>query len=367
MKLTRMTRQRGAATAVLALSLLIACGGTDEERVDEGTRIAQVRTVVLEPETWTESIRTYGTFEAAEEVSLSVDFSATARRVHFRDGDRIAAGELLVELDRKERELVVTRAQKNVEDLKAQLDRARGELRRSEDLYVRDAISREELDRIRAEKQSLSARYGEALAGERFAQRELEETTLISPVSGRVARRLVEPGETVLPGQVLGVVQAVDTLRVVSFVSEKNINALRVGSPARVTTPGVRGQVFPARIESLGAEADPRTGNFTVKLTVENDGGLLRAGMTARVELEGLEYENALLIPAAATVDRNRRRVVFTVVDGKAVEVEPVLAATLGERIPVLDGLEAGAVLIVDGMADLVDGSPVAAGSGEAG
>ncbi len=124
-------------------------------------------------------------------------------------------------------------------------------------------------------------------------------------------------------------------------------------------TPGVRGRVYPAHIESVAAQAEAATGNFAVKLTVENDDGLLRAGMTARVELEGLSFDQVLLIPAAATVDRERRRVVYVLRDGLAREVEPVLAATLEDRLPVLAGLEAGDALITTGFEDLVDGTPV--------
>jgi membrane fusion protein (multidrug efflux system) len=160
-----------------------------------------------------------------------------------------------------------------------------------------------------------------------------------------------------MPGQQLALIQTVDTVRVTTFVSEKDINALRVGGEARVTTPGVRGKEYAARIESLGAKADSATGNFTVRLALRNEDGLLRDGMTARVHLQGLQYPDALLVPDTAVVDRNRRRVVYKVVNGKAVEVAPVLAATVGDLIPVLDGLQAGDRIIVEGLEGVVDGS----------
>ncbi len=351
----------GPRSILLALVVVLAgCGRPAEIETGAGAdRVPRVRAVTLAPETWNETIRTYGVFEAAEEVNLSVDFSATVRRVRFREGGRVSAGEPLLELDRGERQLLLDRAAQTVEQIQAQLDRARGTLRRAEDLFVADSISRQEYEQARAEMRSLAARYGEAVAARRMAQRDLGETTLASPVTGRVVRRRVEPGETVLPGQVLGVVQTADVLRVVTFVTEREVNALRIGGPAKVTTPGVRGRVYPARVASVAAQAETATGNFAVKLTVSNDDGLLRAGMTARVELEDLSFDQVLLIPAAATVDRDRRRVVYVVEGGTAREVEPVLAATLEDRLPVLAGLEAGDVLITSGLEDLVDGSRV--------
>ncbi len=379
----RTEHRDGIRVAALTLLLLAGCGRPDATDPDAiAPRIQRVRTVTLAPETWSETIHTYGVFEAAEEVTLSVDWNATVRRVRFREGDRVSAGDPLLELDRGERQLLVDRAAQNVEQVAAQLERARSALERAEDLYAVDSITGEEYDASRAEVRSLAARYGEAVAARRMAEGDLGETLLVSPVSGRVASRRVDPGETVLPGQVLGVVQAADVVRVVTFVTEKEVNALQVGGPAEVTTPGVRGRVYPARVESVNPQADPATGNFTVKLAVSNDGGLLRAGMTARVELAGLTYDGALLVPAAATVDRRRRRVVFVVRDGAVREVEPVLAATpggrtpggrtpgggtLGERYPVLAGLEAGDAVVVSGLEGLVDGTPVevVAASGE--
>ena len=175
----------------------------------------------------------------------------------------------------------------------------------------------------------------------------------------------MEPGETVLAGDALARVQAAGSVRVVTFVTEKDINALRVGSPALVTTPGVRGREYSARVDQVGFKADARTGNFPVKLALPNEDGLLRDGMTARVVLQGLAYEDALLVPRAALVDRDRRRVIFKAVGGRAVEVEPILAADIGDDLPVLDGLVAGDVVIVEGLDTVSDGARISvAGDG---
>ena len=197
------------------------------------------------------------------------------------------------------------------------------------------------------------------MAAQRLAERELTESRVLSPVSGIVDRRLVEPGETVMPGQLLGSVQVVDRVRVRVHVGEREVNDLRVGAVAEVRSAGVPGRVYQARIEAVGIKADPQTGNFPVKLTLSNEDGLLRPGMTARVQLQGLTHSDTLLIPDEALVDRRRRRVVYVVRDGKAVEVEPLLRASVGDEIPVLGGLHPGDRLVVAGMEQLIDGSPV--------
>jgi membrane fusion protein (multidrug efflux system) len=111
-----------------------------------------------------------------------------------------------------------------------------------------------------------TARYEDALAAQRLAERELTESRVLSPVSGIVDRRLVETGETVMPGQLLGSVQVVDRVRVRVHVGEREVNDLRVGAVAEVRSAGVPGRVYQARIEAVGIKADPQTGNFPVKV-----------------------------------------------------------------------------------------------------
>jgi membrane fusion protein (multidrug efflux system) len=346
--------------AIGLLLFVVGCEKTEVRDVAEPeSRLPKVRTLTLKPMPWIESIQTHGVIEAAEEVDVTIDFSATVRSVHFREGAPVAMAEPIIDLDRGKRELHLSRVTTSVTETKAQLEQASSNLERRQELYQKNLISREQYDQARTARQSAGARYQEALAAQRLAQRELGETQLLSPVSGRIAKRLVDPGETVMPGQSLAVIQTTDSVRVVTYVSEKDINALRVGTQAQVTTPGVPGRVYQAVIESVGIKADPGTGNFTVKLTIQNKDGLLRDGMTATAELQGIEYPEALLVPESAVVDRNRHRVVYKVVDNRAVEVQPVFRASMREHIPVLDGLESGDILIVSGMENVIDGAEI--------
>jgi membrane fusion protein (multidrug efflux system) len=228
---------------------------------------------------------------------------------------------------------------------------------------AKSAVSRELLENSEIAVRRAAATHDDALSGLALAQREVDDSRVLSPVTGVVEQRQVEPGETVLPGQALATIQSVDSLRIVSFVSERDVNFLRLGAAATVRSPGARGRVFDANIVSIGVKADPRTGNFPVKLGLGNDEGLLRPGMTARVELDGLLERERLLIPDSAVVDRDRRKVVYVLEPGDggpvARERRPLLRATAGEQLPVIDGLVAGERLIVTGLEWLVDGSPV--------
>jgi membrane fusion protein (multidrug efflux system) len=345
---------------LLVSTLLTSCSEeAPEQPIASEPRTPKVKILNLEPHTWQQTLEAYGVVESAEDVAITVDFSAQVSAVYFEEGQRVEQGRLLIELDSRKRDLRLAQAKTAVEETRAGLEEARHDLQRRRGLAESGAVSREVLDRSEIALRRATARYEDAMAAHRLAERELTESRILSPVSGIVDRKAVEQGETVMPGQFLGSVQTVDRVRVRVYVSEREVNDLRVGARAEVRSASVPGSIFQAKVEAVGIKADPKTGNFAVKLTLANEDGLLRPGMTTRVRLQGLTHSEALLIPDDALVDRRRRRVVYVVRDGQAVEVEPLLRASVAEHIPVIEGLKPGDQLVVAGMEQLVDGSPV--------
>jgi membrane fusion protein (multidrug efflux system) len=321
--------------------------------------IAEVEVLLLKPQSWTETINSYGVVEAAEEITITVDFSDRVTKVHFKEGNRVKAGQLLVEFDREKQSLRLTQSGTTLKESQAALDNSLKTFKRQQALFERKNISRSRFEEAQLEFQRAKARYEESIAAVQLVERDLADRKITSPAAGLVEKRSVNPGETVTAGTSIAVIQTVATVRIVTFVTEKEINHLRLGSEAIVTTSGVQGRKYIARIESLGAKADPTTGTFNVKLTIPNPEGLLRPGMTTRVKLQGKQYQDAIWIPDNAFVDRNRRRVVYKVVDGMATEVEPVIAFFNEDRIHVLSGLQAGDQLIINGLSNIKNGSKV--------
>ncbi len=329
------------------------------EAANQPSRIAAVEVKILEPQRWAETISSFGVIDAAQEIVITVDFSERVNRVHVGEGDRIEADQLLIELDGKKQQLRLARFRTTLKETKANLTNAQTTLKRQEALYAKRNIALSKLEESQLVLKTARARFDEALAAVRLAERELADRKINSPAAGQIVKKSVEPGEIVSPGTPLIVIQVVDAVRVITYVTEKDINHLSLGNEATVTTPGVQGRAHTARIESLGSKADTDTGNFSVKLTIPNSDGLLRPGMTARVNLQGLTYQDAILIPERALVDRNRRRVAYKVENGKAVQVEPIISLTTVDQAHVLSGLQAGDRLIVNGLANIVAGTPV--------
>jgi len=263
--------------AALSLALAVGCWGCSDAPPDGPAeaapppRVAEVQVLTLAPERWQQQVLAYGVIEPAEDLDVSVDLSAEVAAVHFDEGDQVAAGQLLIELDSAEQGLRLEQAEAAVAEARAGLDEARSDHERRRGLAGSGAVSREVLERSELALARAGAWLEDALAARALAEREVREGRIESPVDGTVERRQVEPGERVMPGQVLASIQTLGRVRVRAHVGEREVNDLAAGSAAEVRSPGARGRVFDAVIESVGMRADPETGNFPVRLTLPNE------------------------------------------------------------------------------------------------
>ena len=354
---------RAIAYALVPPGALLLAACSDEAAPELSEPVAATPPVVsvqvIQSREWQGTVGTFGVVEALEEISVAAELSGTVKAVHVDEGDRVEAGQLLLELDPHKRQLALEQAGQQVQRARATLEEARLKLQRRRNLAEKETISREVLDNAQLAVDAATAAYQQAVASEQLAQRELADTRIFSPTAGLVDIQAVEAGEPVAAGASLITLQAVAGLRVQTWVSEADIGNIRAGADARVTVSGLAGREYGASVEWVGVNADPATGNFPVKLIITDDAEALRPGMTARAELDGVSVPDALLLPEGALVDRQRRRVVFVVEEGRARMREPLLAAGFNNRLQILSGLSVGDQVVIDGHTLLVDGSEV--------
>ncbi len=344
-----------------AALLITACGAeVPDTEPKASTALAHgVTTEQLEPVSWQGWVASFGVVEALKEVNVASELSGTVSAVYVDEGDRVEAGQLLLELDTRKRDLALEQAKQQVERTQIALKEAQLKLERRHSLAERETISQEILDNARLAVDAASATHQQALAARNLAQRELADTRIISPTTGLVDEQRVEPGEPVQAGASLIKLQALGGVRVQTWVSEQDVLLLSAGDNAEVEVPGLPGESFAGLVEWVGVKADPSTGNFPIKLILDSDHPGLRPGMTASTRMQAKAIADVLILPETALLDRNRRRMVFVVEDGIAQLREPVLSAGLSGSLQILAGLSAGERVITEGHQSLVDGSPV--------
>lgn len=357
---------------LIALPLaLLACSEAPAPAAEEPTvtLVVDVTVQELKTQVWQGSIRTFGVVEALEEVSVASELSGTVQAVHVNEGDSVEAGQLLLELDPQKRQLALQQSGQQVNRTRAALEEAQLKLQRRRNLSEQETISQEVLDNAQLNVDAALATHQQALVSQQLAERELADTRIFSPTAGLVDIQAVEVGEAVTVGASLITLQAMQGLRVHTWVSETDIRHIQAGGEAQVIAAGLSGREFKASIEWVGVSADPHTGNFPVKLILTNETDALRPGMTATTVLEGINIPDVLLLPESALVDRDRRRVVFIVEQDAQRSVarlrEPLLAAGFGHRLHILDGVAPGDLVVTSGQQQLLEGTTVNIRSGD--
>lgn len=342
----------------LVVQSLILSGCSKEESIQEikGNSQISVEIQKITPRTLAGKLSCFGVLESVNEVIVNVDFPAPVAKVMVREGQRVRKGELLLRFDTTKLELKYQQTKAALSQEMSTLENHSITKKRIENLLKSGAVSQQAADDARSAYKTTLGRVKESQNGLKLLKRDLEHSNVHSPIDAIVNSKMVEVGQNTIAYQPLILLDTTKSLNVSVYVGESAVPFLRIGSPAIVNT--VAG-TLESKIYSIGAKSDPQTGNFEVKLLIDNTKGVLKPGMTADVELSLLAMENRLVIPQTALSGRYGRYVVFRVVDGLARQTEVEVSMDYKDRILVTRGLAGGETLIVNGADKVRDGAPV--------
>jgi RND family efflux transporter MFP subunit len=288
--------------------------------------------------------------------------------VNVRLGDPVSQGQLIAKIEDNEiveqvrqSEAAEKVAQATIRQREADLALAQTNVERSRNLFARQLLPRQTLDDSEARYQAAVAQLDLARATLAQTDARLQElkitltnTRVTSPVTGFVAKRLVDPGAWVSQQAPVVSVVAISTLRLVSNIVERDLRVVNVGDSAEVEVDAYPGEKFAGRIARVAPVLDPATRTAEMEVEVPNRGNRLKPGMYARVSLLVDERKNALVVPRPAVVDYDGKRGVWTVTgDNKAQFVPVELGMEAPERIEVRSGLKEGDQIVVVGAASL--------------
>lgn len=300
-------------------------------------------------------IMSSGNLEAIDLVDVLAKVPGQIETLAVEEGDRVEAGDVLLELDPNEYRVAAARTQVEVD--KRQADLARYQRMLAEGVLSKVDFAQAEYDLRQAE-----------LAAEQ-AQIDLHEATVRAPIDGVISSRRVHRGARVMGNHHLFTIVNPDELWVHVHVPEADLPGLKLGQAAEVTSDVLDGLSFAATVDRIAPVVDPQSG--TVKITVRlADAAQLRPGMFVNVRVVTASRENTLLIPKRAIVYSGEGATVFRV-EGTARElVATRVAVSVGagdaDSVEVITGLAAGDRVVVLGQDTLRTGLPVKLVSGEA-
>jgi membrane fusion protein, multidrug efflux system len=289
-------------------------------------------------------IEAIGTAKANEAVDITSKTSNIVTAVHFRDGEQVKAGQILVELDAAQATADLAAATADYTDSVSQFNRSR-------ELLATQALSKAQAEQLESTMKANAARVAAAKA-------KFSDTYIRAPFGGRVGLRRVSLGTLISPGTVIATLDDTSLIKVDFAVPDVFVSELRAGLNVSASTTALPGRHFEGQISSVDSRIDPNTRSITVRAIVPNRDAALRPGMFLTVSVAKDERQ-ALMIPEQALVPEQSRQFVYVVQGGKAKKREVQIGLRQPGRVEVSTGLIAGEFVVTEGTQKIREGSSV--------
>jgi multidrug efflux system membrane fusion protein len=310
-----------------------------------------------------------GRFDAIEEVQVRARVGGYVTNVEFRDGDIVHTGDLLYLIDSRPFEAVAEQANGQLSDARAKVELAKRELDRALTLTLNQTVTEATVDQRRQALQAAHAAEMQAEGALKAAQLNVEFTHVLAPITGRVSRHLVTPGNLVQGSDngastLLTTIVSLDPIYMYFDVDEatylknnklwfegKRPSSRDTPNPVQVALTGETKPSHDGKMDFIDNRLDVSTGTLRSRAIIPNKDLSILPGQFGRVRLIGSSPYEALLIPDTAIATDQSRKIVFVVKEDDTVEARAVVLGPLDEGLRVIrEGLKAEDRVIVDGI-----------------
>jgi len=364
---------RAAWVALAAAAVAVACGG--DERADARPP-PEVTVAVARTGAVPDRREHVGNARAVNRIEVRARVRGYLIEQAFADGERVAAGDLLFRIDPKPFEAALSEARGQLARARALAIRAEQDLRRAQDLFDQNVVSRARLDERRADRDARAAEVAAAEADVRAAELDLSYCTVRAPIAGRIGRALVDVGNLVgESGQDTLLAELVqedpihvyfapterDRLDVLQGAREGRIPSQRAGAiPVRVQRGDGTPHPHDGIVDFVDPTIEPMRGTISVRALIPNPDGDLKPGEFVRVFAIFPDIADAVLIPERAVLDEQGGNYVLVVGGDDRVAQRPVELGVRHDGLQQIhDGLAAGERVIVDGVQKVRPGMTV--------
>ena len=360
-----------------------------------------------------QSVVASGKVRSPQRVELASQITGRVTQIPVREGQNVAAGELLIQLDDAEWRATLAQAQASLtqselrlaqmqqlaqplatqakRQAEANLLQAQQRFAQTSELVAKGFYSKTQLDdaqrnldvaesqRQTSELQLRSNQRGgsderlarvavaQARASLDIAQSRLDYTRITTPVAGTVLTRNVEPGITIQPGKLLMTLSPSGDTELVVQIDEKNLALLRLSQKALASADAYPDRRFAAEITFISPAVDPLRGSVEIRLRVTEAPEYLRQEMTISVDIETARRADALIVPSEAIRDAGSNQAwVLVVREGTAQRQAVKLGLRSEGKTEILEGLAPGDLLVPVKNLSIREGSRVRAGAVQA-
>lgn len=334
---------------LIPLMLLVACkGGNEADPGKAEEKALPVEAVEVSYQSITREVRASGTAKGIREAYVVSQTNGIIQKVSFDLGQRVKQGQLLLSTEDNIQEAAYHQARAGAKTARTNLQVTKG-------LHAEGNASDAELDM--AVSQASGAQSGLAAAEKAF-----KDCHLRAPITGEIAHKDpgLEIGNLLAPGTMVARMVDISRLRSTIAVGQSEVGFLRKGLRAEIRVPAAGNVSFTGRVKAVAAGNDPATGSYPVEVTWRNTKDRrVKSGMSVFVSIQSTAPDSALMVPAQAVVERDRKDAAFVAQDGKAALRFVETGRHSGNLVEIINGLSAKEVLIVSGMTKLSRGDAV--------
>ena len=392
----------GALILVMLCTTAVVASGCADSRAEQAggpqEAVKAVKTDAVRQESVRRTLEVVGTLAAEDQVTVSSEVDGVVRRVLADLGDRVAAGQPLVELDGEKLQYSLDQQRAAharsltkygasdakrlppIEDTPevrragAELAQAKQAFERATELHKRRLVSQQTLDdadtalRLKTaaydaslqEAKNLQADIDASEAAMKLAERHLEDASIRAPFDGYVQQRMVSLGELVKAQMPVMTVVRVDPLKLRSEIPERMAPWVKVGQPLTLRVDAFPDQSFAATVSRISPAVTTETRTFAFEALAPNAEALLKPGTFARVRLETSLVEQVMTIPYAAMQYRYGVYRAFAVEGDRLEARELKTGDRIGDRMEILGGLNTADRVAVTAVDTLTDGMKIA-------
>jgi membrane fusion protein (multidrug efflux system) len=366
-----MKRRVKTSWLVGLLVLVIAGGGgaviasrlskpSDEGKKDERPPLEFSRAdiVHLEPRSLSVELAVPGSVQAVSQATVRSKLSAEVKRVMVREGDRVAAGQVVAEFDTAQLRAQLAERTATLESARAQLATTERTRKANAQLVKQNFISQNAFDTADSAYQGQLAAVAAAKAQFEQTQLQMNDAVVRAPISGIVAKRYVQPGEKLAFDAPLLAIVDLSELEVQTQVPVSDVPRIRKGMSAQVDIEGIHARSFAGRVERINPSTEPGTRTVNVYVSLANEDTLLKAGMFARVLLVTAPDSEAPSLPMSAVRSDGQQSYVWVIGEGKLAR-RNIATGRRDERaqlVEITSGLNPNDVVLATKFDNLKDG-----------
>lgn len=329
---------------------------------EEAGGAAEIPVVVEEVKLGTveEKLSLTGNVEPQSQVTVYSEVNGKVEKLAVDIGDNVTKGDLIAIIEKEKLILQVERLEAALESAEVNLENLEKDYERFKNLLEQNVVSQQRFDSVKTAYESAQAQVKELKASLQLNKIQLADSTISAPISGVIAQKFIEEGDMVnATSQPVVSIVDMDTVKVMVNVTEKDIANIKIGQSARIKVDAYPSKIFEGKVSNISPVLDLASRTAPIEVKILNPDHSLKPGMFARVDLVLTSHENIVVVPRDSILEKNDKKYVFVVEDGKARQKEVITGLEETEIVQILSGLKKGEFLITEGQNSVEEGAEI--------